>query len=724
MNSERDDLLLDACLDEVLGGRTPPDLTARIMQAFAAGSNGSGVALDGEPEPPPVLAHVNRATRSGGPANGDLVVEVNRAAPTVRIHKWRTTHHLVALTVAASVIGLIIGATLFVPQRQPEIANRSQKSDPNKALASADQSLPDVATPPERETPERVPKVSVARSDAPADVPQPLPPAESSATRVAVDNTPQATSTAPAVTEKSRRNPSPDAEIISFVNSEIARSWTEAGVKPAPPEKDETWCRRLFVRVLGRIPEVEELNRFLNDRLPGRRQKLVERLLNDERYVAEYARHWSIVWANVFIGRTGGGSGSLASRGGLEQYLRGALAHNKPYDQMVRELLTATGSTNSADADFNPAVNFLLDGLDKDLALATSRVSRVFLGQQLQCAQCHNHPTQDWSQDHFWALNSFFRQMKAERQGEAAKLVNADFPGQGRGSRGGEVFYETPTGLLKTAFPRFIDGTKIPASGELAQVDRRNELARLVAQSDHLPKALVNRVWSHFFGYGFTRPVDDLGPNTSPSHPQVLGRLAQEFAAHHYDLKSVIRWTVLSEPFARSSRADMASKDAPEEGQVALFSRYYSRQMAAEEVYNSLVQAAQIRKTAANETEIAKARVDWLSQFQRNMGTDDAQEETHFSGGVRQSLIMMNGDLTRLAVNSQQGGLLKTVAASDMPFDRKVEHLFLSALSRQPTRREQQVAVTILNGSKGDGSAALEDILWALLNSNEFILDH
>jgi hypothetical protein len=132
----------------------------------------------------------------------------------------------------------------------------------------------------------------------------------------------------------------------------------------------------------------------------------------------------------------------------------------------------------------------------------------------------------------------------------------------------------------------------------------------------------------------------------------------------------------------------------------------------------------QIRKTAANENELAKARVDWLAQFNRSMGTDDGQEETHFSGGVRQSLMMMNGDLIRKAVSSQNGGILKSLATSEMKFDQKVEHLFLSALSRQPTSREKSVAATILASSKGDEAVALEDVWWAILNSNEFILDH
>ena len=168
----------------------------------------------------------------------------------------------------------------------------------------------------------------------------------------------------------------------------------------------------------------------------------------------------------------------------------------------------------------------------------------------------------------------------------------------------------------------------------------------------------------------------------------------------------------------------VASKDMPEAGELALFSRYYTRQFGAEEAYNSLVQAARIRKTASNIAGVEKARVDWLAQFNRPMGTDDADEESHFSGGIGQSLIMMNGDLMRHAASSEHAGLLASVAASKLKFEEKVGHLFLSALSRDPSRREIDAARTILANSGGQEAVALEDIWWALLNSNEFILDH
>jgi hypothetical protein len=202
-----------------------------------------------------------------------------------------------------------------------------------------------------------------------------------------------------------------------------------------------------------------------------------------------------------------------------------------------------------------------------------------------------------------------------------------------------------------------------------------------------------------------------------------LNRLAAEFAAHGFSLAGLIRWIALSDPFNRSSRlVDLASRDLPEAGEIPLFSRYYARPLAAEEVYNALVHAAQLRKSGGSEAALLQARRDWLAQFQRRMGTDDAQEEQF--GGVRQSLLMMNGDLIRRAVNSQQEGLLKSLSASELSFDKKVEHLFLAALSRPPSRRELRAVQDLLATSGNRESVALEDIWWALLNSSEFLLDH
>jgi hypothetical protein len=726
MTPESDDPLLDACLDEVLGGHAPPDLTPRIMRAWAAHgpapeAGKAWEALAIAPEPPPILVGLQERL------NGCEIrpaVELRREALVVQRRKNQTKWITIALSVGIVAVGLAIGIIPLVKSQRSPLTKKLDGNGP-KSIASAP-SLPVLNPAPP--TPTGPPLVApsivsagpeLARRELPTDSVAPMPTTnDSSAQSKLVDaaNPPAAASKS---VEKRYLRPSPDAEIVSFVNSELTRNWQAAGVKPAPPVTDSEWCQRLFIRLLGRAATPEELKTFVDDKNAQRRNKLVEQLLTGSKYADEFAQHWSAALCSMLLGRANGPNGSLASREELEKYLREALIADKPYSQIVLELLTATGSAKPGASDYNPAVNFLLDGLNSTATVATSRVARVFLGRQLQCAQCHEQPSQGSSQEQFWALNSFFRQMRMDRSDGGARLVNVDFSGQGRGSSGGEVFYETPDGLLKTAFPRFIDGTEIPVSGELAKVNRRHELARLVVQSDELPKAFVNRMWAHFFDYGFMVPVDGLRPNSSPSAPALFERLAAEFAAHDYDLKSLIRWTVLSDPFTRSSKlADLTSEDMPEEGGAALFSRYYARPAKSAAVFNSLVQAVRIRKTTAGGKEREQARIDWLAQANRSATKLGSSEP------ASSALMIRDGDVVSKVGSNSRAALLEKLAGSSMPFDKKVEHLFLAAVAREPTRREQRAANDVLASVEANQTAALEDIWWALCNSSECVLGH
>jgi hypothetical protein len=750
MSAARDFDLLDGPLEEVLTGRAPPDLTARIMQAHALRRPVDLSVLPPLlPGPlPDSLSPVGSTTEVEGliaaPLNGHAAVElpsvprsVGRRKPAAKASRtWTTAGVALGLLSAAAAVLLAVFLTGRGDRpNQGQLANQKTPEVDRRDEANSAASIENIANSTDK-TPAGTPRDTNTGSE-----PHVGGLAEDSAASTPSSDLANSRPTpAPGSLLPPPRygNPSPTGEVISFVNSELNQSWTENEVAPAPLASDKEWCRRLFLRVLGRIPTVEELAAFAGDRSPSKREELVDRLLSDDQYVAEYAGHWAAIWTNVLVGRTGGRSNSQANREALEQYLQQALLKNKPYHELVHELLVATGSSQPESGDDSGAVNFLLAGMNQDATLATARVSRVFLGHQLQCAQCHNHPTQDWTQEQFWGLNAFFRKLRIEPAGTAVRLVNASGvrgePGKGsaenrdsenRASDEDHVFYETPTGLLKTAVPAFLDGSPLPVEFDGPDTDRRLALSRWILASEQMPRALVNRMWAHFFGYGFTQPIDDMPPASAGSHPELLDRLAEEFASHNYDLKQLIRWIALSDAFSRSSKlVTLRSKDLPEAGETPLFSRYYTRQLGIEEAYNSLVQAARIRKSAASETEVEKARVDWLAQFNRPMGTDDADEESHFSGGIGQSLAMMNGDLMRRAVSTQQAGLLKDLAASKLSYVDKVKHLFLSALSREATRRELDAARQILANSGGNESIAIEDVWWALLNSNEFILDH
>ena len=261
--------------------------------------------------------------------------------------------------------------------------------------------------------------------------------------------------------------------------------------------------------------------------------------------------------------------------------------------------------------------NFLINKLPENATEATSKTAKYFLGLQVQCTQCHNHPFNDWKQDQFWSMNAFFRQTTSSstrigRDIDKATLSNKDFNGEGSTPKEAEIYFELRNGTMQVAYPKFVDGTAINPSGSVKDVDRRAELGKLIIKSEFLGKAVANRMWAHFLGYGFTKPVDDLGPHNQPSHPELLDRLGKEFAAHGHDYKKLIRWIVLSEAYGLSSKTHARNmKDDPTLGEKPKFSHFYLRQMQAEQLYESLMK---ITRAAEGKTpeEKEKAKADWM----------------------------------------------------------------------------------------------------------------
>jgi hypothetical protein len=500
----------------------------------------------------------------------------------------------------------------------------------------------------------------------------------------------------------------------------------------------------VYLDVLGRIPTVKELRGYLTDRKRDKRERLVDRLLGPE-YRDEYVRNWTTVWTNILIGRTGGTERrSLVDRDGMQQYLREALAYNRPYDQMTRELVTATGSCRPEDDDFNGAANFLADKLSENGVQATAKTAQVFLGMAVQCTQCHNHPFNEYQQNQFWELNAFFRQTRAQRirleedqrRRFVGRVVDRDFRGETGDVDKADLFYEIRNGQMKVAYPVFVDGTSLASvyqdmgedfgdRGRVADVNRREELAKLLVESREFDQAIVNRMWGHFFGYGFTKTVDDIGPHNVPSHPELLDQLGQSFRRSEFDLKQLIRWITLSEPYGLSSRATKKNEeDDPTLGARPMFSHFYLRQMEAEQLYESLLVATAAEGTLSAE-ERDRMKSNWLSQFATAFGTDDNGETTTFNGTIPQVLTLMNGDLVRRATGNQPGSMLAGVAGDpELDNPEKIRYLYQAALSRVPTRQELAISNELLAARRGNVSAALQDIWWALLNTNEFILIH
>ena len=521
---------------------------------------------------------------------------------------------------------------------------------------------------------------------------------------------------------------------VGVINGHVRQVWTDFGMTPSAKATDAEWCRRVYLDILGRIPTVDEIQAFVKDRATDKKVKLVDKLLYDEAYTEDYARNWTTLWTNILIGRSGGTEdNTLTNRAGLQKYLRDSFARNKPYDQMVLELVTATGTNNPGGEGFNGAVNFIVNKLAEDAALATADTSRIFLGLQVQCTQCHNHPFNEWKQQKYWELNAFFRQARplrrfvsGTRDVASVELVNEDYAGEGTTPEEAEIYYELRNGLQKVAYPVFVDGTEVARSGYVEDVDRRTELGKLIINSPYMDRAIANRMWAHFLGYGFTKPVDDLGPHNTPSHPALLDYLAGELRTNSFNLKDLMRWIALSEPYGLSSRTNSSNaKDDPLLGETPKFTHFYLRQMRAEELYESLLVATEAHKTRGSYEEQERAKSQWLQQFTIAFGTDEGDETTTFNGSIPQTLMMFNGDLIKQATSYEGGSFLGRIASdTGMKPAQKIDYLFLAALGREPNKNELAMANGLLAARRGNVAGALQDVWWAVLNSNEFIFNH
>ena len=496
----------------------------------------------------------------------------------------------------------------------------------------------------------------------------------------------------------------------TFVDELIKQAWDESKVKPSRFATDEEFLRRLYLDMLGRTPTVQEAQAFLGSKESGKRQKLVEYLLNQP----DYAKNFGTQWTILLLGRKA--QERQVDRAALSAWMRRQFLDERPWDQVVYDLITASGSNKE-----NGAVNFPLAHLEFGAVPLTSVTTRVFLGQQIQCTQCHDHPSNDWKQADFWGINAFFKGLKRE------DVTKAD-------STGGEVYdhtvltdepseayaqYDRRNGLVGIAFPKYLDGRKISQG---ANVDRRVELGKFIAdpKNEQLARAFVNRIWGHFMGRGIVHPVDDFGAHNPPSHPELLDRLAQEFRKSKYDVKSLIRWVTASQAYNLSSVTTKAN-DKDE----TLFSHMTLKPMTPEQLFDSLLTVTSAHKAGGDAGANAK-RDAWLRQFIFAFANDEEGEGSSFQGTIPQALMMMNGELMDKATGGKPGSfladLLVDAQRQSRPVVFMVNKLYLAALSRYPTRAEMEKTSHFLE-SYPDTIEVLEDLFWALLNSNEFVLN-
>jgi len=505
-------------------------------------------------------------------------------------------------------------------------------------------------------------------------------------------------------------------ELIEYINGRIEQTWKDNEVTPSKEATDGEWLRRVYLDVVGHIPPVDVVEEFLKDSRAVKRSELIENLLSD----TDYARNWCTIWTNLSIGRQ---TPRLVSRTAMQSFYRDAFGKNRPWKDVVYDLLTAKGHYEE-----NGATNFLLAqmGMNDEAVQATAKSTRLFMGIQVQCTQCHDHPFNDWDQAQFWQFNSFFRQTRrvdhrrydpetGRRIDDYSELVPVRFEGP--------VYFEKRNGVMEVAFPQFFGEKTDPG----AETDRRLELGKHAVSGEKplIAQAMVNRMWGHFFGYGFTKPVDDLGPHNPATHPELLDRLSRGFVTSGYDMKQLIRWICNCDAYHLSSQIEKSNAvDDPAGGETALFSHLYVKSMEAEQLYDSLIIATNAQTAGrADWKDAEKQRLRWMRQFIIAFGTDENDEATTFNGSIPQALMIMNGDLVATAISGEPGTILAEVLKSKSSDSQKVEKLYLTTLGRSPSREERTMSKKLIRANS-DPLIAYQDLLWALLNSNEFIFNH
>jgi hypothetical protein len=506
-----------------------------------------------------------------------------------------------------------------------------------------------------------------------------------------------------------RKSPAkPDANVAALsqlIDRAIDQRLAVEKVKPSPRASDAEFLRRVYLDLAGEIPPADKAAAFLDSKDPDKRAQVIDELLASP----GYARHLADIWEGLLVPRTSDTRRVAVQP--LRKWLEDSFAENKPWDRFVTELLTATGSTED-----NGAVTFFVTNPTPDKL--TDQTSRLFLGVQLQCAQCHNHPFTHWKQTEYWGMAAFFTKVRMNgRPKQAAKngTTLTVEEQQGTAKRGGKAAKLPESAKIVPA--KFFQGEEPKLN---PAEPYRPVLARWLTAADNpfFARAIVNRTWYQLFGRGFVQPVDDLHEGNAPSHPELLQELSARLAAGGFDLKLLIRAICNSHTYQRTSKP-FAGND----GDNTLFSHMAVKSMSPEQLYDSLTAVlgtggkgnAKGRQGPNQKGQGGNQRSAFVAFFQ----TDDGANPTEFQAGIPQALRLMNSP----QLNTDNAAVLNQLLKSKPAPRQVVEHLCLATLARRPTAAEAQHWTTYLS-RQSDLRKGASDLLWALLNSSEFSLNH
>jgi hypothetical protein len=489
--------------------------------------------------------------------------------------------------------------------------------------------------------------------------------------------------------------------LAHHIDGAIDASLRAEQVSASPRCDDAEFLRRVYLDITGRIPSVEKASAFLNSREPNKRASLIDELLAS----SDYGKHQADIWQSLLLPRTS--DNRFVSFEKMTKWLEAGFNENRPWDRMVRDILTADG-----DMEKNGAITYFLANPTPDKL--TDNATRTFLGVQLQCAQCHNHPFTGWKQTEYWGMAAFFTKVRFEgnprqavRQGGTVRLSES---GKGRALRLPESAKRVPAKFLQGDEPKL-------GVGEAYRPVLANWMTS--SKNPYFSRAMVNRTWSQFFGRGIVNPVDDMHDSNRPSHPQLLANLSAQFTANGFDVKGLIRAICNSETYQRTSKPTDSNRDAGPE----LFSRMAVKVLTPEQMFDSLTQVLGApdranQRRRGNGMAIRLPNVTPRSLFVLFFKGDENADPTEYQAGIPQVLRLMNSPQLNNA--SMLGPILK----DGKPAEQVVEHLFLATLSRRPTQPELDRSLALVRKYSNESRQAYADILWALLNSSEFTLNH
>ena len=486
----------------------------------------------------------------------------------------------------------------------------------------------------------------------------------------------------------------------NYIDELVGAKLNKIRILPSEICSDEEFLRRASIDIAGQLPTADEFAAFMADKSSDKRAQLVNRLLERK----EFSEIWAMKWAELLMIKS---SNQVSAKSAFLYYswLTDKIAGNVPLDQMVKELLSATGGTFKS-----PATNYYQ--IERDTLKTSENVAQVFFGIRTQCAQCHNHPFDRWTMDDYYSFAAFFAQIGRKQSEDYREQIVFD-----RAS--GDVKH--PVGGRNMA-PKFLGGVAPTTTGK----DRREVVAEWIASADnpYFAPSVANRVWAHFFGKGIVEPVDDIRVSNPASNPELFQALGKKLVEYKYDFRQLVRDICASSTYQRTATRN--ESNATDERN---FAHANVRRIPAEQLLDCISQVTGVSDKfqglplGARAVEIANGSTSnyFLTTFGRAPRDTVCACEAKTEPTLSQALHMLNGNTIQGKI--QQGGIVKKLLDGGQSPPQVIESLYIRALSRKPTPEEIERLLPIV-GQSANPQQGLEDVFWAVLNSREFLFNH